>query len=344
MTLSGQPAASAAQAPDPIRYTLRFPAPHTHYVEVEATLSDRRRGRRSSCSWRSGRLGPIWCASTSATSKTSLRRAPAGARDRSSSRQEPLARGRPAAPRRVTRDLSRLRPRNDRPQQLDRERLRDAQRRADVHLAGRRHRAPHEVRIELPAAWKGVATALMPGRGQPHTLSRRGLRHARRQPDHRRQPGDSRSSRSAARSTTSCSKATRRFFDADRAAADVQKIVEAGGAVMGPLRLSALLLSQPGHRSRRRPRAQEQLPGHVGPLHDPHATRLSRLARPASRTSTSTTGTSSGCGRSSSARSTTRTRCTPRRCGSAKASPITTPVLLVKRGGALARATSISRS
>ena len=25
-----------AQAPDPIRYTLRFPAPHTHYVEVEA--------------------------------------------------------------------------------------------------------------------------------------------------------------------------------------------------------------------------------------------------------------------------------------------------------------------
>ncbi|MGE3277516.1 MAG: M61 family metallopeptidase [Vicinamibacterales bacterium] len=26
-----------AQAPEPIRYTLRFPAPHTHYVEVEAT-------------------------------------------------------------------------------------------------------------------------------------------------------------------------------------------------------------------------------------------------------------------------------------------------------------------
>ena len=24
---------------EPIRYTLRFPAPHTHYVEVEATLS-----------------------------------------------------------------------------------------------------------------------------------------------------------------------------------------------------------------------------------------------------------------------------------------------------------------
>ena len=30
------PGTIAAQAPDAIRYTLRFPAPHTHYVEVEA--------------------------------------------------------------------------------------------------------------------------------------------------------------------------------------------------------------------------------------------------------------------------------------------------------------------
>src|SRR5215470_12532385 len=27
-----------SEIPTPIRYTLRFPAPHTHYVEVEATL------------------------------------------------------------------------------------------------------------------------------------------------------------------------------------------------------------------------------------------------------------------------------------------------------------------
>ena len=27
-----------AQALDPIRYTLRFPAPHTHYLEVEAAI------------------------------------------------------------------------------------------------------------------------------------------------------------------------------------------------------------------------------------------------------------------------------------------------------------------
>jgi len=30
------PSSIGAQATDAIRYTLRFPAPHTHYVEVEA--------------------------------------------------------------------------------------------------------------------------------------------------------------------------------------------------------------------------------------------------------------------------------------------------------------------
>ena len=36
--LSRAGAALRAQALDPIRYTLRFPAPHTHYVEVEAAI------------------------------------------------------------------------------------------------------------------------------------------------------------------------------------------------------------------------------------------------------------------------------------------------------------------
>src|SRR5687768_11428025 len=33
-----------AQALDPIRYTLRFPAPHTHYLEVEAAIPTGGRG------------------------------------------------------------------------------------------------------------------------------------------------------------------------------------------------------------------------------------------------------------------------------------------------------------
>src|SRR5690242_5149077 len=37
-TVQGQPAGQTAAAPtDAIRYTLRFPSPQTHYVEVEAT-------------------------------------------------------------------------------------------------------------------------------------------------------------------------------------------------------------------------------------------------------------------------------------------------------------------
>ena len=45
-----------AQALEPIRYTLRFPAPQTHYVDVEARF--RRRGERKSRStWRRGRRG-----------------------------------------------------------------------------------------------------------------------------------------------------------------------------------------------------------------------------------------------------------------------------------------------
>ena len=30
--------AAAARQPDPIRYTIRFPAPHTHYMEVTASV------------------------------------------------------------------------------------------------------------------------------------------------------------------------------------------------------------------------------------------------------------------------------------------------------------------
>ena len=80
--------------------------------------------------------------------------------------QEPLARRdrRRAA---VTRELSRLRPRDDRAQQLDRDaasRCSTARRRSSRSSAGTAR--PHEVRIELPPAWKDVgdgADARSPG-------------------------------------------------------------------------------------------------------------------------------------------------------------------------------------
>ena len=85
---------------------------------------------------------------------------------------------------------------------------------------------PHEVRVELPAAWKRVETRARAGQRIAQHLPRRRLRHPRRQPDHHRQSRDRASSPSTARSTSSCSKATPRSFDADTAAADVQKIVD----------------------------------------------------------------------------------------------------------------------
>ena len=36
-TVQGQPAGQSTAQADAIRYTLRFPSPQTHYVEVEAT-------------------------------------------------------------------------------------------------------------------------------------------------------------------------------------------------------------------------------------------------------------------------------------------------------------------
>ena len=39
LTMALAPAAAAAQPAEPIAYTLRFPAPHTHYVTVDAPSS-----------------------------------------------------------------------------------------------------------------------------------------------------------------------------------------------------------------------------------------------------------------------------------------------------------------
>ena len=35
---TAQTAAAGARPPDPIRYTISFPAPHTHYMEVTAVV------------------------------------------------------------------------------------------------------------------------------------------------------------------------------------------------------------------------------------------------------------------------------------------------------------------
>jgi predicted metalloprotease with PDZ domain len=223
---------ASAQAPEPIRYTLRFPAPHTHYVEVEAVYPT---GRRPQVEL----MMAVWTPGSylvreyqrhvehlvaSAAGKTLAVVKPVKNRWRIDTGGAPSVTvtyrvyGREMTVRNnwVEAAFAML---NGAP--------------TFITLAERSARA-HEVRLELPAAWQGSATPLMPVAGQPHayraedfdtlvdspiivgnpvvkTFEVDGKRH------HLVLEGDP------------------ALFDADRAAADVRKIVEAGQGVMGRL-------------------------------------------------------------------------------------------------------------
>ena len=93
---------------------------------------------------------------------------------------------------------------------------------------------PHEVKVELPAAWKGVQTPLMPVAGAANTFRAEDFDTLIDSPIIIGNP--------VVREFTVDGKkhalvleGDPSLFDADRAAADVKKIVEAGRNVMGPL-------------------------------------------------------------------------------------------------------------
>lgn len=220
-----------AQAPEPIRYTLRFPAPHTHYVEVEATYPT---GRRPEVDlmmavWTPGSYlvreyerhvegltaagdGGAALAVTK-PAKNRWRVATAGAAA-VTVRYRVYGREMTVRNNWIESGFAML---NGAP--------------TFITLADRTPR-PHQIRLEPPSTWKGSATALMPVAGQAHTyvaddfdtvvdspiivgnpvirpFEVQGKRH------HLVLEGDP------------------LLFDADRAAADVKKIVEAGFAAMG---------------------------------------------------------------------------------------------------------------
>ena len=117
MTLSGS---IAAQPLEPIRYTLRFPAPHTHYVEVEAVYPT---GGRPQVDL----FMAVWTPGSYLVREYERHvenvTARGAGRPRGDDRQdgqEPLA-GRHRRRADGHRQLSRLRPRDDGPQQLDRD-------------------------------------------------------------------------------------------------------------------------------------------------------------------------------------------------------------------------------
>ena len=146
---------------DPIRYTLSFPAPHTHYVHVRAEVptSGRDSVELSMAVWTPG---SYLVREYSRHVEGVAAESPDGVRCGGEVREEPLAdHDRRRAARH--RDVPRLRPRDVGANQLDRVRVCVPERRADVPDARRRVVAPHEVTIVPAAGWMRSVTSLDAG-------------------------------------------------------------------------------------------------------------------------------------------------------------------------------------
>ena len=224
---------AAAQAPEPIRYTLRFPAPQTHYVEVEAVYPT---GRRPQVEL----MMAVWTpgsylvreyerhvenlAATGVDGRALTVTKPAKNRWR-------VDTGGAAAVTVTYRVYGREMTVRNNWVESSFAMLNGAP--TFITLAERTPR-PHEVRLDLPASWKGSATPLMPVAGQPHRYRADDFDTIVDSPIIVGNPVvktfmvDAKTHHLVLEGDPS-------LFDLDRAAADVKKIVEAGRRVMGRL-------------------------------------------------------------------------------------------------------------
>ena len=263
-------ASLGAQALDPIRYTLRFPAPHTHYVEVEAAIPTAGRAEVEvyMATWTPGSyLIREYERNVEAVNASAGARPLAVAKS-TKNRWKITTGGAPNITLRYKVYSREMTVRNNWVESG----VRDAERRADVHHARRARgaaaRSPHRAAAGLEEGRDGARTR----QRIAEYLPRPRLRHHRRQPDHHRQSRDARVHRRR--------QAARRVFEGDtahdrrrqggrRRAEDRRRREERDGVVA----VSALSLPQHGHRIGRRARAQEQLSRHDQSLRDPDATR-----------------------------------------------------------------------
>jgi predicted metalloprotease with PDZ domain len=223
----------AAQSPEPIRYTLRFPAPHTHYLEVEAVYPT---GGRPQVEL----MMAVWTPGSYLVREYERHvenLAAKGADGRALATSKPAKNrwrvdtgGAPAVT--VTyRVYGREMTVRTNWIETGFAMLNGAP--TFITLADGAAR-PHEVRIGLPAAWKGSQTALEPIAGSAHAYRADDFDmlvdspivlgnpvvksfEVDATPHHLVLEGDP------------------SLFDADRAAADIRKIVEAGKTAMGSL-------------------------------------------------------------------------------------------------------------
>jgi len=219
-----------AQANDPIRYTLRFPAANTHYMEVEAMYptGGRPQVELFMAVWTPGsylireyqrHVENIAARSSSgalAIQKSAKNRWTVQTGGASSVTVTYRVYGREMTVRTnwIEQGFAML---NGAP--------------TFISLVGGLAR-PHDVRIELPAQWKGSATALTPVSGQPHTYRAEDFDTLVDSPIILGNPIQ-REFTVAGKRHVVVFEGDSTFFDMDRATADTQKIVEAGGTVMG---------------------------------------------------------------------------------------------------------------
>ena len=223
---------TAAQNADPIRYTLRFPAPHTHYVEVEAVFPTGGRPQVDlmMAVWTPGSyLIREYERHVEAMAATGPGGRTFGAVKTAKNRWRIDTGG--AATVTVTyRVYGREMTVRNNWVDAGFAMLNGAP--TFITLAERTPR-PHELRLELPAAWKGSATALMPLAGQPHTYRAEDFDTLVDSPIVVGNPVvktfdvDGKAHHLVLEGDPA-------LVDADRIAADLKKIVEAGKAAMGP--------------------------------------------------------------------------------------------------------------
>jgi predicted metalloprotease with PDZ domain len=226
------PAAPQAQALEPIRYTLRFPAPHTHYVEVEAAIPTAGRPEVEvyMATWTPGsylireyerHVEAVTAAAGArplAVAKSTKNRwkITTGGAANVTLRYKVYSREMTVRNNWVEADFAML---NGAP--------------TFITLVERAAR-PHEVRVELPAAWKKVETALDPVRGAANTFRAPDFDTIIDSPIIIGNPVTREFTVDGKRHVVLFEGDTA-MIDADKVAADVRKIVDAGKSVMGSL-------------------------------------------------------------------------------------------------------------
>ncbi len=221
-----------AQGLEPIRYTLRFPAPHTHYVEVEAEIPAAGRAQVEvyMATWTPGsylireyerHIEGVTASAGSrplAVEKSTKNRwrIVTGGAAHVTLRYKVYAREMTVRNNWVESAFAMI---NGAPTFLT--------------LVERAARA-HEVRIELPAVWKNVQTALTPLAGSANAFRADDFDTLVDSPIIAGNPV-TREFTVDGKKHVVVFEGDTAFIDADRAAADVRKIVEAGKGVMGSL-------------------------------------------------------------------------------------------------------------